>query len=841
MRHRIIILALIALVILVLAGPLTGIFDAAWAQISPNFDLGWRLLGGGGGQRSSPNYLVQDTLGQSAAGTAASAKSRLEAGFWPGVTLATPTPTRTPTASATPTNTPTQTPTASRSATASPTRTPTLTSTPTSGPTATATSSRTPTRTPTLTPSVPGDPYEPDDTCASARTISTDGTTQTHTFHIAGDPDWVKFTAAANKTYVIQTSNPGTYSDAVLFLYDACNDAPLGSDDNAFGQTVRLEWDIEAAGTYYVKLQQHDSSIFGPDTNYDLSVTVDITPPTRPSNLRCASLNETTLSMQWQQSAERDVVRYRIYYRDEAGTEGGTRDVEGVDATYQELSGLTPHKRYYLSVTAEDFSRNESDRSPEIFCTTQQPTDTTQPTVTVQQPTTASEYTTTLSSLTFSGSATDAGNNLSRVQVRNATNGAEGWDYSLQSAADTFTVEGVSLRPGDNELTVTVFDTVGNSGSASLTVHRLGQSLGAVILVAGHNETFGLQTNIDYSVNRAYRLFQGAGFDDDHIFFLAPAAQDPDGDGASEVDAPANPANLQTAIESWASTRVGPGQPLHLYMMDHGVIEAFCTDGCGTTGQTTSDNLDAWLSTLEAASGVDEINVIIEACHSGSFVDRLAGTGSITKAGRVVITSTDRDNNAYASAQGAYFSDAFLSCLAASSSLKTCYEQAQAAVAAAGTNQTPWMDDNGDATYNTADGSIAQTRYVAHFFGAAPPQLIAASVALAGATGTLTANVAQGGEPLQLVWAAVYAPSFTEPTETTLNLGVPTVRLEPVAGTPPQQRGTAGAYRALYPNGFTEPGLYRVVFYAQDRAGMQAQPALVIVGGRKVFVPFVNK
>jgi hypothetical protein len=688
---------------------------------------------------------------------------------------------------------------------------------------------------------VPGDPYEPDDTCASARTISTDGTTQTHTFHIAGDPDWVKFTAAANKTYVIQTSNPGTYSDAVLFLYDACNDAPLGSDDNAFGQTVRLEWDIEAAGTYYVKLQQHDSSIFGPDTNYDLSVTVDITPPTRPSNLRCASLNETTLSMQWQQSAERDVVRYRIYYRDEAGTEGGTRDVEGVDATYQELSGLTPHKRYYLSVTAEDFSRNESDRSPEIFCTTQQPTDTTQPTVTVQQPTTASEYTTTLSSLTFSGSATDAGNNLSRVQVRNTTNGAEGWDYSLQSAADTFTVEGVSLRPGDNELTVTVFDTVGNSGSASLTVHRLGQSLGAVILVAGHNETFGLQTNIDYSVNRAYRLFQGAGFDDDHIFFLAPAAQDPDGDGASEVDAPANPANLQTAIESWASTRVGPGQPLHLYMMDHGVIEAFCTDGCGTTGQTTSDNLDAWLSTLEAASGVDEINVIIEACHSGSFVDRLAGTGSITKAGRVVITSTDRDNNAYASAQGAYFSDAFLSCLAASSSLKTCYEQAQAAVAAAGTNQTPWMDDNGDATYNTADGSIAQTRYVAHFFGAAPPQLIAASVALAGATGTLTANVAQGGEPLQLVWAAVYAPSFTEPTETTLNLGVPTVRLEPVAGTPPQQRGTAGAYRALYPNGFTEPGLYRVVFYAQDRAGMQAQPALVIVGGRKVFVPFVNK
>jgi len=268
--------------------------------------------------------------------------------------------------------------------------------------------------------------------------------------------------------------------------------------------------------------------------------------------------------------------------------------------------------------------------------------------------------------------------------------------------------------------------------------------------------------------------------------------------------------------------------------MDHGLIEAFCTSGCGAGGQTVPDDLDAWLSALEAASGVDEINIIIEACHSGSFIDRLAGTGSITKAGRVVITSTNRDNNAYASAQGAYFSDAFLSCLAASSSLKTCYEQAQAAVAAAGTNQTPWLDDNGDATFNTADGSIAQTRYVAHFFGAAPPQLTAPTVTLAGTTGTLTATVTQGGEPIQLVWAAIYAPSFAEPTETTLNLGVPTVRLDPVAGSP-------GAYRALYPNGFAETGAYRVVFYAQDRAGMQAQPTVVLVGGRKVFVPFVRK
>ena len=73
--------------------------------------------------------------------------------------------------------------------------------------------------------------------------------------------------------------------------------------------------------------------------------------------------------------------------------------------------------------------------------------------------------------------------------------------------------------------------------------------------------------------------------------------------------------------------------------------------------------------------------MIIEACHSGSFID-WASPGqtdydSLSKAGRVIITSTDRAHNAYASAQGAYFSDAFFSCIAASKELKTCFNQAR--------------------------------------------------------------------------------------------------------------------------------------------------------------------
>lgn len=823
-RHRIVIIALGVLAVLLLAG-------IAAAQSSPNFDLWWSALTGGGGTRQSASFQVQDALGQWVAGSAQSTNFQVQAGILVGVSQGTPTPTSTPTRTLTPTSTTTGT----QPPTNTPTRTPTASNTPTKTltPTVTNTPTITLTATPTATSGAPGDAYEPDDTCATAKAIVADGSTQTHTFHVPGDQDWIKFYGLANTTYVIQTSNPGANSDPVLLLFDSCTGGSLGGDDGAFGQTVRLEWDVTDSRWYYLKLQQFDPAIYGPTTNYDISVTKDVTPPLAPRNPRCASLNQTTLGVQWQQNSERDVVRYIVNWRDATYTEGGATDVEGAATTYTELAGLTPSKLYYMKVQAEDFSGNKSGFSSEVFCMTVDPPDTTAPTITLEQPTTGSVYTTTLASLTFSGIAQDAGNNLSRVKVTNTSNGVVGWDYSLSGATDTFHVEGIALVQGVNNVQITAYDAVGNTNSKNVTVHRLGQSQGAVIIVGGHNETFSLQTNIDNMTNRAYRIFQGAGYDAANIYYLAPSSQDADGDGSDDVDAPATWANLDSAIRTWAASKVGSGKPLHIYMGDHGLVEGFCAAGC-TAGLIGTDNLDAALTALEASSGVNQVNIIIEACHSGSFIDRLGGVGSISKAGRVVITSTGRDNNAYASATGGYFTDAYLSCIASSGSLKACYDQAKAAVALTGVNQTPWLDDNGDGLSTVADGSVAASRYVASFFGAAPPQITSATVQVSGTDGTLEASVKAGAALIDVVWAAIYPPSFQEPTYTTLNLGVPSLKLDPVGSTP-------GLYRASYPNGFTEPGDYRVIVYAQDKAGLQAQPRLAGAGEaeQKVYLPLV--
>jgi hypothetical protein len=346
-----------------------------------------------------------------------------------------------------------------------------------------------------------------------------------------------------------------------------------------------------------------------------------------------------------------------------------------------------------------------------------------------------------------------------------------------------------------------------------------------------------LQTNIYNAANNAYQVFQGAGFGDDEIYYLAPTSQDPDEDGVSEVDATATNANVQAAIETWAAAgnRVGPGKPLYLYMMDHGLIESFCTDGCDAAGQTTAQNLNTWLSNLESTTGADTVNVIIEACHSGSFIDRTESVAaSIAKVGRVVIASTGRTNNAYASAQGAYFSDAFFSCVVDSNSLDTCYKQAKTAVALAGHNQTPWMDDNGDGLSNPLDGSVAQNRYIAASFGSFRPEIQSAAVDVVDGSGALTAAVARGAEEIDMVWAAVYPPSFQEPTETTLDLGVPVVRLE---ANPDEE----GVYTANYPGGFSETGNYRVIFYTQDRAGIHAAPKLVKLGESSIYLPVILK
>ncbi len=55
---------------------------AVLAMSSANYNLFWKVFSGGGGGRSSTNYRLGDTAGQSATGVSQSPGYRLESGFW---------------------------------------------------------------------------------------------------------------------------------------------------------------------------------------------------------------------------------------------------------------------------------------------------------------------------------------------------------------------------------------------------------------------------------------------------------------------------------------------------------------------------------------------------------------------------------------------------------------------------------------------------------------------------------------------------------------------------------------------------------------------------------------
>ena len=57
---------------------------AVLAQGSPDYDLTWNVVAGGGGTSHSPHFVLSGTSGQGAPGAAFSANYRLGGGFWYG-------------------------------------------------------------------------------------------------------------------------------------------------------------------------------------------------------------------------------------------------------------------------------------------------------------------------------------------------------------------------------------------------------------------------------------------------------------------------------------------------------------------------------------------------------------------------------------------------------------------------------------------------------------------------------------------------------------------------------------------------------------------------------------
>jgi len=340
---------------------------------------------------------------------------------------------------------------------------------------------------------------------------------------------------------------------------------------------------------------------------------------------------------------------------------------------------------------------------------------------------------------------------------------------------------------------------------------------GVAVIVAGKlYENDPLQQNIHSVTNAAYQMFRSNGYPADRIFYLASTLNlDANNDGQPDVREVSSKDALRRTLTISATALLAQGAPLSLFMFDHGGYDVLYlnTGPKGERGQeyVTSQELSQWLDEIEADVTDVKINVIVEACLSGSFIDQVH---TLSKAGRVIISSTGNYIPAWASEDGAVFSDAFIGALRRGMSLNSSFAEASWSVKQDYPSQTPWLDDNGNGIPNEVeDGQLAAQRgfaYAGTFTDIPwPPQVVWS--AFDRDNGLIQAQIqlqAVGGVTAKKVWAKIYPPSYV-PTTSSEELVVENLDVVELTGA-----DGSGIYSNTYE--FVESGQYRVVVYARD-------------------------
>lgn len=110
------------------------------------------------------------------------------------------------------------------------------------------------------------DVHEPDDSCAAASALATDGTRQTHNLCPRADTDWFTFQAIGGTTYTMTATAVGSDAAIVLSLSRRCPDPP------SFGSGAQIVWRAPTTGAYYLMAEHRDAD-YGPETGYRVAVT----------------------------------------------------------------------------------------------------------------------------------------------------------------------------------------------------------------------------------------------------------------------------------------------------------------------------------------------------------------------------------------------------------------------------------------------------------------------------------------------------------------------------------------------------------------------------------------
>ncbi|MEM7534618.1 MAG: C25 family cysteine peptidase [Chloroflexota bacterium] len=368
---------------------------------------------------------------------------------------------------------------------------------------------------------------------------------------------------------------------------------------------------------------------------------------------------------------------------------------------------------------------------------------------------------------------------------------------------------------------------------------------GPAIIVAGRYR-YGdpLQDNINQTAVDVYNLLTAKRRNDSEIFFLATDSSLP------HFDAEATERNLEIGIRQWAKEQLEreyASQVLTLYLVDHGGPDEFYLDRPNEEVLTPND-LHDWLTALEEEFPDLLVNVFIEACNAGSFI--AANDGSISKPGRVIITSSNENYDAYVSRRGTLFSDNFITFLWQEQNLAYSFQESRDIVQKFHHSQEPWIDADGDSIPNELnDMSQASLRSFAYAWslGSEWPPYIANVQPIARPRSNATHFQAEvrhefDNSAIDDVWGVVYPPNYSDtdvsPADGDGVLNDDTLDVIEFSA----ESEDANALFAGFYAGFTEKGLYHVVVHARDNKGLHAQPVTMEIDTtHRIFLPTVSR
>ncbi len=356
---------------------------------------------------------------------------------------------------------------------------------------------------------------------------------------------------------------------------------------------------------------------------------------------------------------------------------------------------------------------------------------------------------------------------------------------------------------------------------AAILIHPRGQG-------TGYNQ----EVSIEFMATHAYRTLHNRGYDNDEIYFLSYKPDvDINGDGMTDrnvVDGPITAfdlasgtsprdltrADVQQAFE-WAKQKGKLDQPLVLIFVDHADTGKLRLAPAPSDEVLTAQDLNAMLTDYQNATG-SQIVVILEACHTGSFMSGLAGPD------RLIVTSADEDLAYYENLGFLSFSKFFFDNLRRGESFYDAFQTVSGKLPTFGYPfdlQTPQLDDDGDGIANSSnDGRLARNLCLNGCFGALSGEITLeqetpAMTVTAGQSVSLVVRAGITEGRIKRVWALIMTPDAAKQrNEQGFSLiPTPVVNLR-------QQPEDASRWQGTF-SGFKYRGDYVITFMAEDNEG----------------------